>query len=360
MLSNFVRSFFSKKPLLAGLDICPSEVRMVELSGTNAKHPRLERYARESLPYGAVSSDGIENLRQVMEAVGRLWNRSGSRAREVAISIPAASAFTEIIVVAAGSSDQQRETLAKTYMAGLLPYPIEQALFDYSIIGPSSKAAGHIDLLIAAARKEDIEDRVAIAESLGLKATVADVDSYAALNALLRDDAAPATMTAGTVVALLRLEAHGTHASLACDGRVVVDHDDAGGHQQLEYKIMRNYGLTQEESRRRQRDGSLPDGYVADILAPYVDEVATKAQESLRAMQASARTGDVARIVLAGPGAQTPGLAQTIQKRANVATSIAAPFAGMSVAAAIDRRQLAADAPSCAVACGLALRQFDR
>ncbi len=38
-------------------------------------------------------------------------------------------------------------------------------------------------MLIAASRKEKVEDRVAAAEAAGLKALVMDVESYAALSA---------------------------------------------------------------------------------------------------------------------------------------------------------------------------------
>ena len=43
-----------------------------------------------------------------------------------------------------------------------------------------------MDVLLAAARKEKIEDRVAAAESAGLQAKVMDIESFAARSSVLR------------------------------------------------------------------------------------------------------------------------------------------------------------------------------
>jgi type IV pilus assembly protein PilM len=47
-------------------------------------------------------------------------------------------------------------------------------------------------------------------------------------------------------------------------------------------------------------------------------------------------------------------------QRTNVNTLLADPFAGMAISPRIRAKQLAADAPSLMVACGLALRKFDQ
>lgn len=53
------------------------------------------------------------------------------------------------------------------------------------------------------------------------------------------------------------------------------------------------------------------------------------------------------------------GMAEMIQEKLGVPTKVANPFAGMSTAWKVDADQLAREAPSMMIACGLAMRSFD-
>ncbi len=81
-------SLFGKKNApLVGLDISTSGVKLVELSEVGKNELRLDRYATEPLPRGAVVDGNIENIEQVSEAVRRVWKKSGTHAKFVAISL---------------------------------------------------------------------------------------------------------------------------------------------------------------------------------------------------------------------------------------------------------------------------------
>jgi type IV pilus assembly protein PilM len=87
------------------------------------------------------------------------------------------------------------------------------------------------------------------------------------------------------------------------------------------------------------------------------------AQEVARAMQfffTSTPYNEVHHIILAGGAALVPGVAEIVGQRTNINTLLADPFAGMAISPRIRAKQLAADAPSLMVACGLALRKFDQ
>ncbi|MFJ9451726.1 type IV pilus assembly protein PilM [Herbaspirillum sp. NPDC101397] len=332
-------SFFHRSPpSMVGLDIGRSEVRMVEFSGDRAQVAQLAYCAREALPDGAIGEDGIDNLRQVMEAVSRLWEKSGSQTRQVAIAIPSAQAITHILAVPAGSSREQQAALAGKHAEGVLPYPLAQALLDFRIIGPTRDTPGQLDMLIAAAHRDDVEDRVAVTESLGLQAVVADIESHAALTAVART--LPAAQTSSTF-ALVNLETHGALLSLCCDGCVAGERQLAIGHRQL------------------QGDLQQYDGDQNDVLATYLAHAARHIAQALQTLRQQSSCAP-AHIVLAGPGASIPGLDEAVHRHTAVSTLVAAPFAGVALTPGIDRGKLAVNGPACATACGLALRRFDR
>ncbi|WP_016834754.1 type IV pilus assembly protein PilM [Herbaspirillum lusitanum] len=323
---------------MAGLDIGRSEVRMVEFSGSRIQTAQLACCTREALPDGAIGDEGIGNLRQVMEAVSRLWGKSGSQARQVAIAIPSSRALTQIVAIPAHSSQAQRAALAERHAESLLPYPPAQALLDFRIIGPTHNAPDQLDMLIAAVRRDDVEDRIAVAESLGLQTMVADIESHAAAAALNRTlPAAPAS----SVFAMANLETHGALLSLCCAGRVVGERQLDIGHRQLQHDLQQY------------------DGDQSDVLAGYLAQAAAHLAGVLQTLQQ--QTSCVpSHIVLTGAGATISGMEEAVHKRTTISTAVATPFAGMVPAPAIDRAQIAMDGPACATACGLALRRFDR
>jgi type IV pilus assembly protein PilM len=73
----------------------------------------------------------------------------------------------------------------------------------------------------------------------------------------------------------------------------------------------------------------------------------------------STQFNQVDHIVLAGGCAVIPGVDEVVAGRTQVSTMIANPFANMVLASRIKPKNLAADAPSLMVACGLAMRRFD-
>lgn len=340
---------------MAGLDIGRSEVRIVELSGNRVHTAQLACCAREALPDGAISDEGIGNLRQVMEAVSRLWEKSGSLARQVAIAIPATSAMTHILSVPANSSQAQRALLAGRHAESMLPFPAAQALLDFRIIGPTRNAPGQLDMLIAAARRDDVEDRIAVAESLGLQTVVADIDSHAAMTALTR---MPSMSQASSSFALANLETHGALLSLFCDGHIAGEQQLAIGYRQLQRDMQHD---SRHDARHDARhDVQQYDADHSDVLATYLAHAAAHIARAVQTLQQ--QTSHMpAHIVLAGPGAGIPGMVEAVRKHTTIPIAVATPFDGMALAPAIDAAQLTADNPASYVtACGLALRRFDR
>jgi type IV pilus assembly protein PilM len=68
----------------------------------------------------------------------------------------------------------------------------------------------------------------------------------------------------------------------------------------------------------------------------------------------------VDHIVLCGGCAAIPGMDEAVAKRTQVQTSVANPFSNMVLSSRIRPKTLSQDAPSLMVACGLAMRRFDK
>jgi type IV pilus assembly protein PilM len=80
-----------KNTPLIGLDISSTSIKLVELSEGSNKELRLERYASEPLPRGAMADGNIENIDQVAEAIRRVLSKSGTKIKKVSLGMPSAA-----------------------------------------------------------------------------------------------------------------------------------------------------------------------------------------------------------------------------------------------------------------------------
>jgi type IV pilus assembly protein PilM len=346
-------------PPLIGVDISSSALKLVELSEAGKGTYRLERYAIEPLPKDVVTDGNIANLDQVSEALRRAHKRLGSRNRHVAMALPTAMVITKKIIVATGQTEEELELQVEAEANQYIPFALDEVNLDFQILGPAPNNPDEIEVLIAASRKEKVEDRVAIAEAAGLRPRVMDVESYATEEAFLM--IAPSLPANGRDqnIALVDIGAHVMHFYVLRNNQILFSRDQAFGGNQLTHEIQRAFNLSPEEAESAKKNAGLPENYDADVLQPFMETLALEVTRALQFFFTSTSYNQVDQIVLAGGCALVPALDELVAKRAGVNTIIGNPFANMAVSDRIRPRQLAADAPLLLIGCGLAMRGFD-
>ena len=346
-------------PPLIGVDISSSALKLVELSEAGKGAYRLERYAIEPLPKDVVTDGNIANLDQVSEALRRAHKRLGSRNRNVAMALPTAMVITKKIIVASGQTEEELELQVEAEANQYIPFALDEVNLDFQILGPAPNNPDEVEVLIAASRKEKVEDRVAIAEAAGLKPRVMDVESYATEEAFQM--IAPSLPANGRDqnIALVDIGAHVMHFYVLRNNQILFSRDQAFGGNQLTHEIQRAFNLSPEEAESAKKNAGLPENYDADVLQPFMETLALEVTRALQFFFTSTSYNQVDQIVLAGGCALVPALDELVAKRAGVNTIIGNPFANMAVSDRIRPRQLAGDAPLLLIGCGLAMRGFD-
>ncbi|MDP5238615.1 pilus assembly protein PilM [Uliginosibacterium sp. 31-16] len=348
-----------KSKALIGLDISSSAVKLVELVEAGSNQFRLERYAIEPLPRDAVTDGNIASLEAVADSIRRAWRRLGSSTKQVALALPAAAVITKKITLPAGLRELEMEIQVESEANQYIPFAIEEVNLDYQVLGPAGSGADEVEVLIAASRKEKVEDRVAAAEAAGLRAIVMDVESFASQSAFDLIKRRLPEAGRGKVVALVDVGAQMMKVTVLRDDSVLYSREQAFGGNQLTQDISRNYGMSTEEAEAAKRSSSLPENYEHDLLRPFSESVALEISRALQFFFTSTQFNQVDHIVLSGGCAVIPGIDQIVAGRTQVTTEVANPFVGMGLSQRIRPKNLAADAPALLVACGLALRRFD-
>jgi type IV pilus assembly protein PilM len=355
---DFGALFSSQNQPLIGLDLSSSSVKLVELSGTAQAGYRLERYAIEPLPKGAISDGNVENIEAVSEAVKRAWKKSGTKIKNVAMALPSAAVITKKIMLPAGLSEEALEVQVESEANQYIPFALEEVSLDFSVIGPAANSVEDVEVLLAASRKEKVEDRVAVSQAAGLKAMVMDIESYASRSTAERIIKLMPNEGEGQIIALFTVGAYTTTISVTLNGQAIYEREQAFGGSQLTQDIARAYGLSAEEAEAKKRNGDLPDNYERDLLQPFADNIALEVTRALQFFFTSTPYSRVDQILLAGGCAVIPGLVDVVGTRSQAATSILNPFKGMDMSSSIREKQARLDAPSLLVATGLAMRRI--
>ncbi len=351
--------FGKKNPPLVGLDISTSGVKLVELSEVGKNEWRFERFATEPLPRGAVVDGNIENIEQVSEAVRRVWKKSGTRAKLVALGMPPASVITKKIILPGGLLDDELEVQVESEASQYIPFALDEVSLDFDVIGAAQNAPDDVEVLLAATRKEKVEDRVAVVETAGLTPMIMDIESYAARAAIDRITAQLPNGGQGQIVALFQIGAQVTHVSMLLDGQPIYEREQPFGGHQLSQDIVRAYGLSYEEAETKKKAGDLPEGYERELLGPFLESAALEVTRAIQFFFTSTPYTRIDQIFLAGGCAIIPGLVELVADRTKISASVVSPFKGMQLAPNVREKQLRIEAPAYLVACGLAMRRFD-
>ena len=350
--------FNRQEPPLLGLDISSSSVKLVELSRDKAGNLVLDRCAIEPLERGWITDGNVENFEQVAEAVRRVVKKSGTKTKQVAMALPAAAVITKKITLSGGMSDADLESQVESEANQYIPFSLDEVSLDFCVVGPSVASVGDVDILIAASRKEKVQDRQDLAEAAGLKPIVVDVESYASRLAAARLIENLPDKGLDTLVALFEVGALTTSMQVIKNDEVLYERDQAFGGAQLTQLIVRQYGFSPEEAETKKRSGDLPEDYESGVLKPFVESMAQEIGRALQFFFTSTPHNKVDYVMLAGGSSSLPGLTQSVTQQTSFACMQADPFQGMVIGGDIKEKKMRREAASYLTSCGLALRRF--
>ncbi len=340
-----------------GLDIGSSSIRLLQLSRHGSSY-RIDHFAIEPLPSGVIVEKSVQDIEAISEAIRSAVRNSGSNSKYCAVAVSGSAVFTKTISLPANLADADIESQVQIEANQYIPYPLDEISLDFEVLGPSARNADMVDILLAASKNENVESRQDALESLGLKARVVDVESFAIANAfeLIRErDGIRSSETVG----IFDVGSDLSSLLVLRNGRVVYTRDHPFGGNQLTEEIMRRYDMTAEQATFFMRDEPGPDHFEDEVLEPFMLNVVHQISRALQFYSSSAEFSNIRTIYLAGSMAGIKGLAEIVEQELGIKTAVADPVTGLDVAPSVAVQVLKRNAPNLMVAMGLALRGFD-
>jgi type IV pilus assembly protein PilM len=350
--------FNQNQNAVIGIDISTAAVKLLELSRVAARY-RVECFSVAPLPQDAVIDKNIANIDVIAEAIKVALKQSGSKLKQASVAVTGSAVMTKGITMPASLSDAEMEEQIMVEADQYVPYSLDEVNLDFEVQGVNENNPQLVDVLLAASRKENVDDRVEALSKAGLKAKIVDVEAFAMENAFSLLAHQFNDSVEGKTIAIADIGATMATLNVLHNSRTIYTREQGFGGKQLTEEIQRRYGLSYEEAGLAKRHGGLPDNYITDVLDPFKRAMVQQIQRSLQFFVSSSANRGIDSMILAGGCASMPGIEKMVEQSLGVPVYIANPFVSMSLSNKVKPQALSNDAPAMMVACGLALRSFD-
>lgn len=327
---------WSRRVTAIGLDLDASGVRLIELSRSRG-NLRVEHFAFEPLAHGAFREGGGLQSDQVSEAIHIALIKSGSRTRDTALALPASSVISKIITLPEVLSEDEIEAEIQAEASQNLPFAISEIGLDFFILGTSAREQASIDVMLVAARKEKIDERIAWAQMAGLHVVSVSVDVYAARIAMTEQFKREKIINSDAI-GLYQIGSEQSHFSVFARHTMVYERTQGFGSYKLKHDLYKNNESAQNE------------------LIHAFNELA--AQELSRALQlffSSSMFGKLTHLYIAGDALHIAELESLLLCRMDMPVAIVNPFSDIRISSTVNQSALEAQSSACLVATGLAL-----
>jgi len=333
-----------------GLDIGSGVVK-VAVVDHEKDQPQLERVGLRPLAGSAIVDGEIVDPGLVAETVRDLFAELGIETDEVVTSVGGRDVIVKLIQMDRMSESDARGVI-RWEAEQHVPFDMENVELDFQITDPAGEGM-QMSVLLVAAKRELVENKIALVEDAGLTPTIVDVDAFALHNALEVNHPEAMNGTTG----LVSIGHESTTVNIIQDGIPVLTRDLTFGTRRLTQDLQRERGLTAEEAESVLR-GDRADPMLPSFLEERAREVGRGVERASAFLDSTSVGQGMGQLFVCGGGVGVPGLAESIGEDLGIGTRVAGAFDGLQIKAeAVDDQDLDEIASLLLLATGLALRK---
>lgn len=339
---------------LVGVDIGSSSIKVCEIKENRKGQRTLVRFGYHPLPSQTIVDGHVINSNAVVEGLDKLFHKQKNR--DVALRVSGHSVIIKKITMPLMSANELKEQI--TWEAEHhIPFDLAEVEMDWQILN-SRPEQRQMDVLLVAAKKEEVNDLTNLALEAKLKPKVIDLDAFTVQNMFETGYGAPPM---GQTIALLHVGASLTTLNILSQGTTAFTRDIANGGNTITEEIQRSLGITAEEAEAYKCGGDgrgLVPREVPDIVQQVVEQLAGEIQRSLDFYLTTSGDSEVAKVFVSGGTANIRALIEAIEKRARVQVEVMDPLkVALLDPKTVDAQLFQQRAAQSAVALGLSLRK---
>ncbi|MBN1353893.1 MAG: type IV pilus assembly protein PilM [Candidatus Omnitrophica bacterium] len=333
-----------KKESHVGIDIGTRFIKALDVSSDG-----------ETQLLNAVHSAEIEppcNASSIKYTLKSLLENFKPSTKNVTISLSAPSAMVRFINMPKMSIDDLRNSL-KFEAEKYIPFSINDVLIDVVVLEEPSDGKGYMRVLLAAAKKDAVNSRIAMFEELGLTVSVIDIDFFACFNAFYNSSGKEVD---GKNVALLNIGHTQTNVVMSKGNQPYFTRDIQIGGRDMLQAVSKELQIDNRQSETLVSDPKEKSAEVFEICKSVLNNLADELRLSFGYYE-NQSGGNIHNIYLSGGAVTLHGIDDFMQESLGIKPVIWDPFAKFKMGQEVDAKLIESDRARFAICAGLALRR---
>jgi len=346
---------------LVGVDIGTASIKVCQVKETR-KGLGLVRLGYAPLGPQVIVDGQVMDSGAVVEALQKVFHDAKIRQKECALSVSGQSVIIRKITVPMMTEAELEEQI-QWEAEQHIPFDIKDVHVDYQVLRRRAEAS-QMDLLLVAAKRDQIEEYAQLARNAKLKPMVCDIDAFTVQNLFEYSRTLPQDQT----IALINVGASLSSLNIIANGVSAFTREIANGGNGITEEIQKQLNVPHDQAEAYKcggsasaddpsRAGMVPQ-QVVQVIEAVSDTIAAEIQRSLDFFMATSGEGEIARIYVTGGSANLAALARAIERRARVSVETWSPVEKLTIEAKeVDPQLLQTRAAQLSVALGLSLRK---
>ena len=346
---------------LVGVDIGTASIKVCQVKETR-KGLGLVRLGYAPLGPQVIVDGQVMDSGAVVETLQKVFHDAKIRQKECALSVSGQSVIIRKITVPMMTEAELEEQI-QWEAEQHIPFDIKDVHVDYQVLRRRAEAS-QMDLLLVAAKRDQIEEYAQLARNAKLKPMVCDIDAFTVQNLFEYSRTLPQDQT----IALINVGASLSSLNIIANGVSAFTREIANGGNGITEEIQRTLNVPHDQAEAYKcggsasaddptRAGMVPQ-QVVQVIEAVSDTIAAEIQRSLDFFMATSGEGEISRIYVTGGSANLAALARAIERRARVSVETWSPVEKLSIEAKeVNPLLLQTRAAQLSVALGLSLRK---
>lgn len=309
---------FGRRKTTVGLDIGSGFVKLVEVDHSGAQ-PEVRRVAMRPLLPDTIVDGEVMDHALVSDTVNGLFQEVGIKGRDVVTGVGGHDVIIKKIEMDRMSESDAKDVI-RWEAEQHVPFDINSVELDFQVLNPDAEGV-RMEVLLVAAKRELVENKVGLLHDAGVSPHVIDVDAFALHNAF--EFNYPDAMEG--IVALVNIGHEVTNVNILEDGVPILTRDIPFGSRRVREDLQREHGLTAEQAEAAVQGRNTVPG-LEQVVETAADEVGVGIERAAAFLMTRQSGEGLGSIFVSGGGARIPGMAMALTRRMSVQTQLINPF----------------------------------
>lgn len=343
-------ALFGRKKTTVGLDIGSGLIKVAVVDHSK-NEPELTKVAVQPLQQDAIVEGEVMDPGVVAEAIQAAMTAAGVSSKQVVCAVGGRDVIIKKIQIERVKEQQARE-LMRWEAEQHVPFDMESVELDFQILDPDAEGL-EMNVLLVAAKRELVDNKVRVLTDAGLQPAIVDVDAFALHNAFELNH--PDAMEG--MVALINIGHDVTNINILEEGVPILTRDLTLGTRHFREALQKERGMGADDADKALQSNERSPNVDA-VIETKGEEIAVGVERAVAFIASNTRGGGSVRAVYTcGGGARIPGLTEALGARLRIESQRANPLAALAVRdGALENLTTDEVAPLLMLPIGLALR----